>query len=135
MVSHTFDAPYINTNAKERAHALLNEDNIGKQRWCELTGFSEGQYYRWLGNTHAHSQATTAQVMHVCTVLNWSPTYIYYGLGPARLSECANVDLRAGVDAAVENNLLLREIMQMLKELTDARGKIVEALLTSLNGR
>jgi len=110
-----------NKNAKQRAHSLLNEQNIGKEEWCDRTGFSEGQYYRWLGNKHDHSQATAAQFMHACAVFDWSPTYIYFGLGPTRLSECANIDIRTGVDAAVENNLLLQEIMGMLKGFTSTK--------------
>lgn len=117
------ESTVANKNAKERAHTLLNEENIDKEEWCERTGFSEGQYYRWLGNKHAHSQATAAQFMHVCRIFNWSPTYIYFGLGPTRLSECGNVDLKAGLDTAVENNLILQEMMRMLKELTSLNGR------------
>lgn len=104
--------------AKQRAKALLDESGIDKYEWCKLTGFSEGQYYRWMGNGNSRTLATARQVMHICEVFDWSPTYIYFGIGPARLSEVKNTDLAAGIDVAISTNLLVKEMMGMLKAVT-----------------
>ena len=114
MVSHKFNVPHANKNAKERANALLNEKGIGKEEWCELTGFSEGQYYRWYGPNHAHSATTSAQFMHICAVLDWSPTYLYFGLGPARLSACTQYKPVEVLAMDIETNQLVKEIKNML---------------------
>jgi len=130
-----------NKSAKERAHELLNEQNISKEEFCERTGFSEGQYYRWLGNKQKDTlyamTATSGQIMHICAVFDWSPTYLFFGLGPTSLSATAPVppgqataleqhiaeasELAAKLKPvevlaiAIETNQLVKEIAHALK--------------------
>ena len=123
MPNYKFDEPTNLINIQDRARSLLNELGIGKEEWCERTGFSEGQYYRWLGSKPGRSKTTsnTAQFMHACAVFDWSPTYLYFGLGPVSLSECANAELKAGIDTAIETNLLVKKMLGMLKGFTSTK--------------
>ena len=121
MVEHIYNLPKAVKVAKDRANALLDEDGIDKEEWCNRTGFSEGQYYRWLGNGTTQSLATAAQFMHICAVFDWSPTYMFFGVGPARLSEISNTDLAAGIDVALETNLLVKDMVSMLKNGTSSK--------------
>ena len=122
--THEFkDYEYVDENvidAKERARFMLNEMGIGVQEFCEKTGYSEGQYYRWITNTGKTSKASSAQFARCCAVFDWSPTYILFGVGPRKISQCTHktkdqVDFEATVQDSMalltENNLILRELL------------------------
>jgi len=117
------DYEYVDENvidAKDRARFMLNEMGIGVQEFCEKTGYSEGQYYRWITNTGKTSKASSAQFARCCAVFDWSPTYILFGVGPRKISQCTHktkdqVDFEATVQDSMalltENNLILRELL------------------------
>ena len=65
----------------------MSENNIDKNVFLNRTGFSEKQYYRWFGNGVTSNSPTAPQVVHICATFGWSPTWIFYGLGPRYLSE------------------------------------------------
>jgi len=130
--THEFtDYEYVDENvidAKDRARFMLNEMGIGVQEFCEKTGYSEGQYYRWITNTGKTSKANSAQFARCCAVFDWSPTYILFGVGPKKISQCTHktkdqviadsrrhLDFEATVQDSMalltENNLILRELM------------------------
>ena len=122
--THEFkDYEYVDENvidAKDRARFMLNEMGIGVQEFCEKTGYSEGQYYRWITNTGKTSKASSAQFARCCAVFDWSPTYILFGVGPRKISQCTHktkdqVDFEATVQDSMalltENNLILRELL------------------------
>ena len=132
--THEFkDYEYVDENvidAKDRARFMLNEMGIGVQEFCEKTGYSEGQYYRWMGKSIASrkARATAMQFARCCAVFDWSPTYILFGVGPRNISQCTHKtkdeviadskqhrDFEAMAQNSValltENNLILRELM------------------------
>ena len=101
----------------KRAKQLMLEDGIEKADWCRITGYSEGQFYRWLrAATNPIHIATAAQAIGCCESLGWSPTYLYFGIGPPRLSDFNNGELATGVDLAAENNRLLKELLALQKQ-------------------
>jgi hypothetical protein len=101
----------------ERAKQLMREDSISKADWCRITGYSEGQFYRWLrANTNTTHVATTEQAITCCESLGWSPTYLYFGIGPPRLSDFNNGELATGVDLAAENNRMLKKLLALQKQ-------------------
>ena len=112
-----------NLKARVRARELLKGQDVSKEDFCKLTGYSEGQYYRWTGKANKSSQATTTQLAKVCMVFGWSPTYIIFGLGPRYLWEVKNQEkVGRGLELAAENKILLTEVLE-------GQSKIIDILL------
>jgi hypothetical protein len=112
-----------NLKARVRARELLKGQDVSKEDFCKLTGYSEGQYYRWTGKANKSSQATTTQLAKVCMVFGWSPTYIIFGLGPRYLWEIKDQEkVGEGLELAAENKILLTEVLE-------GQSKIVDILL------
>tara|TARA_B110000037_G_scaffold196848_1_gene234443 strand:+ start:237 stop:641 length:405 start_codon:yes stop_codon:yes gene_type:complete len=112
-----------NLEARVRVRELLKGQDISKEEFCERTGYSEGQYYRWTGKANKSSGATTTQLAKVCIIFGWSPTYIIFGLGPRYLREL-KVHEKVGENLALatENNILLKEVLA-------GQSKIIDILL------
>jgi transcriptional regulator with XRE-family HTH domain len=112
-----------NLKARVRARELLKGQDVSKEDFCKLTGYSEGQYYRWTGKANKSSQATTTQLAKVCMVFGWSPTYIIFGLGPRYLREIKDQEkVGEGLELAAENKILLTEVLE-------GQSKIIDILL------
>ena len=112
-----------NLKARVRARELLKGQDISKEDFCKLTGYSQGQYYRWTGKTNKSSQATTTQLAKICMVFGWSPTYIIFGLGPRYLWEVKDQEkVGEGLELAAENKILLTEVLE-------GQSKIIDILL------
>ena len=112
-----------NIKARVRARELLKGQDVSKEDFCKLTGYSEGQYYRWTGKANKSSQATTTQLAKVCMVFGWSPTYIIFGLGPRYLWEIKDQEkVGEGLELAAENKILLTEVLE-------GQSKIIDILL------
>ena len=112
-----------NLKARVRARELLKGQDVSKEDFCKLTGYSEGQYYRWTGKANKSSQATTTQLAKVCMVFGWSPTYIIFGLGPRYLWEIKDQEkVGEGLELAAENKILLTEVLE-------GQSKIIDILL------
>ena len=112
-----------NLKARVRARELLKGQDVSKEDFCKLTGYSEGQYYRWTGKANKSSQATTTQLAKVCMVFGWSPTYIIFGLGPRYLREVKDQEkVGEGLELAAENKILLTEVLE-------GQSKIIDILL------
>ena len=109
-----------NLKARVRARELLKGQDVSKEDFCKLTGYSEGQYYRWTGKANKSSQATTTQLAKVCMVFGWSPTYIIFGLGPRYLWEVKNQEkVGRGLELAAENKILLTEVLEGQSRIID----------------
>ena len=112
-----------NLKARVRARELLKAQDISKDEFCDRTGYSEGQYYRWTGKANTSSQATTTQLAKVCMVFDWSPTYLIFGLGPRYLWEVKDQEkVGKGLAMATENRALLKEVLA-------GQSKIIDTLL------
>jgi hypothetical protein len=112
-----------NLKVRVRARELLKGQDVSKEDFCKLTGYSEGQYYRWTGKANKSSQATTTQLAKVCMVFGWSPTYIIFGLGPRYLWEIKDQEkVGEGLELAAENKILLTEVLE-------GQSKIIDILL------
>ena len=112
-----------NLKARVRARELLKGQDVSKEDFCKLTGYSEGQYYRWTGKANKSSQATTTQLAKVCMVFGWSPTYIIFGLGPRYLWEIKDQEkVGEGLELAAENKILLTKVLE-------GQSKIIDILL------
>ena len=112
-----------NLKARVRARELLKGQDVSKEDFCKLTGYSEGQCYRWTGKANKSSQATTTQLAKVCMVFGWSPTYIIFGLGPRYLWEVKDQEkVGEGLELAAENKILLTEVLE-------GQSKIIDILL------
>ena len=109
-----------NLKARVRARELLKGQDVSKEDFCKLTGYSEGQYYRWTGKANKSSQATTTQLAKVCMVFGWSPTYIIFGLGPRYLWEIKDQEkVGEGLELAAENKILLTEVLEGQSRIID----------------
>lgn len=115
---------YCVDTARYRYRELIKEQGVGKEEFCERTGYSEGQYYRWMSTTHSNKahRVTTHQLGVLCETLNWSPSYVLFGIGPKSLSELKtfftgqidNAAVSTAFEVAKENNMILREILNTL---------------------
>ena len=109
-----------NLKVRVRARELLKGQDVSKEDFCKLTGYSEGQYYRWTGKANKSSQATTTQLAKVCMVFGWSPTYIIFGLGPRYLWEVKDQEkVGKGLALATENKILLTEVLAGQSKIID----------------
>ena len=66
--------------------AFLAKHNISKDKWCELTGYSEDQYYRW-NNPKNGASPTVYQAIQVIEAIDMNPIYVWFGIGPEKLSD------------------------------------------------
>ena len=67
--------------------AMALSQGINKEAYIQTVGCSEDQYYSWMGNGKNASHPSLFQTYKICSLLDWSPTYILFGVGPQRLSE------------------------------------------------
>ena len=112
-----------NLKARSRARELLKGQDVSREEFCERTGYSEGQYYRWTGKSRASSKATATQLAKVCMIFDWSPTYLIFGLGPRYLREVKEQEIVGkGLALAAENKILLTEVLA-------GQSKIIDVLL------
>jgi len=98
----------------KRCRAFNELNGIDKKAWLEKTGYSEDQYYRW----HSLARKTVPssdQLVHCYITCDINPIWVWFGVGPMRLSECLS---QLASDSSVSNDLA--EIKGLLKELTDS---------------
>lgn len=115
---------YCADTVRHRYRTLIKEQGVGKEEFCGRTGYSEGQYYRWMSTSHSNKahRVTTHQLGVICEALNWSPSYVLFGVGPKSLSELKtisgiytdNAAVGTALGVAKENNMILREILNTL---------------------
>lgn len=77
----------VPTARRKRAHRLAQLDGVTKEMFIQKTGFSEDQWYYWYGSSKKSGAPNSDQIEVICAAFDWSPTYIFYGIGPERLSE------------------------------------------------
>ena len=75
---------------RDRAKMLARIDGLTKEEFVRKTGFSEDQWYYWFGNGKKAGPPNPDQIETICMAFDWSPTYIFYGIGSMRLSEISN---------------------------------------------
>jgi len=96
------------TGARRRAKALIKEAGLSQAEFCEKTGLSKSQYYRYLSPKREDAGASQYQFVNACLIMNWSPNYLLFGIGPPKLSHAKGEP--DAVMIAVENNQLLKEL-------------------------
>ena len=74
----------------ERCKEFYARNNISKEDWCEKTGFSEDQWYRW-HNVNSNSTPGIDQARKVFDELDMSPLKVWYGVGPDKLSTTCTI--------------------------------------------
>ena len=109
--------------ARARAKSLFIEDGLTKQKFCEITGFSEAQFYRWYGNGKSAGKPTMLQANHIVRCFDWSPSYIEFGAGPKHIKDL--VILSAGGS----KRAIAR---RMLHSLSKRQKAVVQSMVTRL---
>ena len=108
-----------NETRRDRAKLLTEIDGITKDDFINKTGFSEDQWYYWFGGGEKIGSPNPNQIQIICEAFDWSPTYLFFGLGFVRLSEIeafhASTKLAKQVEQAEKRQL---EILSKLDELT-----------------
>lgn len=74
-------------NGRIRARNLAIEGGISKELFMEKTGYSEDQWYYWFGGGNKAGSPNPDQIYVICKAFDWSPTYIFYGIGFKKLSD------------------------------------------------
>lgn len=74
----------------ERTQEVYRLLNITRGVWCEKTGFSEDQWYRW-HNEENSSRPDARQFCHMCERLDINPNYLWFGYMPIQLSELGEI--------------------------------------------
>lgn len=103
---------------RDRVLKLCYEYHITKDEFVQKTGFSEDQWYYWTGSGKKTGSPNSDQMQIICEAFDWSPTFIFYGLGARRLSEikaasdCNNAEVQL---LAVKNRQM--EILSRLEKI------------------
>lgn len=129
----------------------MAESNVSKEDFVERTGFSERQYYRWFTDGQDASSPSAQQMSKICAIMDWSPTYLFFGVGPSQLSafnldleqqlrvmgrvddfykEPANITQRQAVLIIESNHELLKQITEFIESgIAERNNKLLERLL------
>ncbi len=109
---------------RDRAKLMVNLDLITKEEFVNKTGFSEDQWYYWFGDGKKIGPPNSDQIEVICSTFDWSPTYIFFGLGFVRLSE---------IKAFHESTKLAQQVKRTEERQTEILSKLdqLTMLLTS----
>lgn len=100
------------TSARKRAKALLQEEGITQAEFSKRTGLSKSQYYRYLSPKREDAGASSYQFVNACIIMNWSPNYLLFGIGPSKLS-LAKIQ-PDDYELVVANNQMIKELHSSL---------------------
>ena len=101
------------TTRRDRARLLARKHGITRKRFVDETGFSDDQFQYWFGDAKRTGSPSSEQISRICDVFDWSPTFIFFGLGPETLTELR--DSQRAIDIALQNQVLLLDILSHIK--------------------
>ena len=114
---------------RERAKILARSQGITKEIFCQKTGYSVDQWYYWFGAGNRISSPSVDQLGHICECLDWSPNFIFFGIGSASLREVkTNSDRQSLPESIARLEKYLLEQQQVLTALLNKVDKLAVKL-------
>lgn len=113
---------------RQRVNQLATTHGINREVFCEKTGFSQDQWYYWFGSGSRATSPSAEQIHKICETFDWSANFIFFGIGPMRLSEVTNLSFEDAIERILTINgnhaeighELLAKILAKLEELTSS---------------
>lgn len=100
---------------RRRAQYLAKLDGVTVGKFTSMTPYSAEQYRYWFGNGRKQGAPNTDQIYTICTTFDWSLNWIFFGVGPIRLSDATVQDpIEALRDEIQRNNDTIERILTKL---------------------
>lgn len=111
---------------------LIKDGGVTKEIFCDKTGFSLDQFHSWTTLTKSARVPSTDQVSTICEAFEWSPTFIFYGVGAKYMqnviSEEAAMDLALELikSNAIKADLVLQHASKARNDAASINSEIKE---------